>query len=209
MNACSVIMLTLYGTGRPEHTHAGEHHDKMKTIKPTRSPASSPIISPPVSPWLNRPLTTIRKESSDEDYFDIEDVTDADFSLKVASLRKRTISHRGLYHPDDIRSHGLHSVLESPLMRRTASGGSNRSSLILHSPTVVSPSLSRSPSHQSYLKTLSHEDSEKAAGLQKYAEKDEEDYDDVFVPTAWSVGGPQSEYSKISQPAARLFLTNA
>ncbi len=179
--------------GRPGDNNTGDHHDKMRTIMPTRSPSGSPIISSAASPGPIRPLPMIRKESSDEDCFDIADVTDADFSQKVAGLRKRTTSHRGLYHPDDIRSHGLPSVLESPSMRRKASGGSSRSSLVQQSPTLVSPGLSRSPSFQSSVKTMSQEESEKVAGLQKYAEQDEEDYDDVFVPSGWSVGGPHSK----------------
>lgn len=167
----------------------------MKTIKPTKSPLSSP-------PELSRPFSSFSKNTGQQAYdqtgpdSDGDDFADLAFdekelSQKVASFRLQGLKKNTIYRPEDIsklslRGKGQPSQPSSP--RRSTSGNS----LFPDRPRLSSSGSfgslsSRSPSRSSSFRFASPEEVEQIKATQeelsKYAEVEDEGYDDVFGHT--------------------------
>lgn len=166
-----------------------EHDDNAQTIRPTnRSPRTAPGV---ISKSPSRDIGPIV-----EDYSDLGIDEDDDWQEKFADFKMKTSVRRGLFHPNDIKTVGLAPV--SPSAKSAplpdALGHSRAQSHPLNNPVTPlssSPftaptsahSHSRSPSfagssNGSYGRSAVR----RLAGQEfnKYAEDDDEDYDDVF-----------------------------
>ncbi len=166
----------------------------MKTIMPSRSPLAPPSIqqvsaSPPKFPAKQS------EEAEEDESFDFGNLSQVDFSNKIASLRSRTNQRRGVYYPDELRAKGLPSVLESPVVRRSTSGdsgGSRRS--VIASPSVNDFADLLPNSRRSSLKASKSRVGAAVAALSKYVEDDNDDYEDVFQAEHVAAFGTQCEY---------------
>lgn len=165
-----------------------EADENAQTIRPNRSPpAKSPM------PLSKPPAETIGPIV--EDYSDLAfDEDDDKLEEKLMDFKLKTSSRRGLYHPDDIKTFGLGQISPGPktaplpeldrkpsrpsLSPRTSSPNASAG------PSTSRPSHSRSSSFagspggslgRSEIKRLASQ-----AEFDKYAEDDDEDYDDVF-----------------------------
>ncbi|KAF4617839.1 hypothetical protein D9613_005703 [Agrocybe pediades] len=169
-----------------------EVEDNARTIRPNRSPAqhSAPLAQAPAAEI--QPIV--------EDYSDLASTEEDEAWLeeKVADFKLKNSVRPRLFHPDDIKTIGLSSpavVAPGPL-------------------SAPLPSLSRKPSRQtiSPLGSLGHASGSARAGsfgkaeaqkvvgaasssnapeIDKYAEEDDEDYEDVFgKPNATSTEHP-------------------
>jgi hypothetical protein len=168
-----------------------EHDDNAQTIRPTnRSPRSVPgVISRSPSQEIG-PII--------EDYSDLAIDEDDEWQEKFADFRMKTSVRRGLFHPDDIKTVGLApaspGAKTAPLPDLSApSPGHSRTqshplSAVLPStsPFTAPPrtrSHSRSPSFAgSSSGSFGKSEARRLASQEfnKYAEDDDEDYDDVF-----------------------------
>ncbi|KZT28795.1 hypothetical protein NEOLEDRAFT_1129017 [Neolentinus lepideus HHB14362 ss-1] len=182
-------------SGEEEKVEAEEND---QTIRPNRSPPAKPSI----------PLAKPPPENIDpivEDYSDLGfDEDDAQLSQKVLDFKNSHV--RGLYHPNDIKTFGLGKISPGP---RTAPlpnlhRKSSRPSLspVSTSPNAVAgPSSGHPHSHsrsssfvgsssgsfgRSEVKRLASQQNE----FNKYAEDDDEDYDDVFDKPHGNTNGP-------------------
>jgi hypothetical protein len=175
-----------------EEKQQPEHDDNAKTIRPTnRSPRSAPGV---ISKSPSRDIGPIV-----EDYSDLGIDEDDEWQEKFADFKMKTSVRRGLFHPNDIKTVGLAPVSPSaksaPLPDGlNAIGHSRTQSHPMNNPVTPSSaspftgptsarSHSRSPSFvgssngsfgRSAVRRLASQE------FNKYAEDDEEDYDDVF-----------------------------
>ncbi|KAG5646503.1 hypothetical protein DXG03_003268 [Asterophora parasitica] len=170
-----------------EDKHEGE--DNAQTIRPNRSPGPNvvPLAQPPSSDIA--PIV--------EDYSDLATEEDEEWlKEKVADFRMKNSVRRGLFHPDDIKTFGLAPAGPGPLSaplpaisRKTSRSSLNPITAPLgptFGPSSATPqgSHSRSPSFAAPSNGGSFGRSE-ARRIQnesfgKYAEDDDEDYEDVF-----------------------------
>jgi len=167
-----------------------EHDDNAQTIRPTnRSPRSAPGVISKSPPKDIGPII--------EDYSDVGIDEDDEWQEKFADFKMKTSVRRGLFHPNDIKTVGLApsspGAKSAPLPDVNGPGHSRAQSHPLNAPTPLSAtpftapsrarSHSRSPSFAgSSSGSLGKSDAQKAASQEfnKYAEDDDEDYDDVF-----------------------------
>jgi hypothetical protein len=174
-----------------EERQQPEHDDNAQTIRPTnRSPRSAPGV---ISKSPSRDIGPIV-----EDYSDLGIDEDDEWQEKFADFKTKTSVRRGLFHPNDIKTVGLApaspSAKSAPLPDALAMGHLRTQSHPLNhavTPLSASPfagptsarSHSRSPSFagssngsfgRSVVRRLSSQE------FNKYAEDDDEDYDDVF-----------------------------
>ncbi|KAI0927507.1 hypothetical protein AcV5_008028 [Taiwanofungus camphoratus] len=167
-----------------------EADDNAQTIRPTRSP-QGPGVN------ISLPLVSLPAPEATpviEDYSDLvigED--DEKLQEKMADFKIRNSFRRGLFHPDDIKTVGLGPPSPGPLTAPLPSLAHRRSRPSL-SPVISGSGLPSGPSGG-----RSHTRSSSAVGTDsrsfgradsrrfpsqpefgKYAEDDDEDYDDVF-----------------------------
>ncbi|KAI9573496.1 hypothetical protein HD554DRAFT_2013230 [Boletus coccyginus] len=164
-----------------------EVDDNAQTIRPNRSPAGPGTI-----PLARAPAADIVPIV--EDYSDLaSEEDDIILQEKVADFKMKNSVRRGLFHPDDIKTLGiapsspgptsapLPSLSRKPSRPSLSPAGANgppsgsirshsRSSSFVGSGSSSSGSFGRSEAKRV---TSSH-------GFHKYAEEDDEDYDDVF-----------------------------
>ncbi|KAG6335620.1 hypothetical protein ID866_3477 [Astraeus odoratus] len=192
----------LQGLEKTPEEEKGEVDDYAQTIRPSRSPAGPgtvPLAKAPAADML--PIV--------EDYSDLA-VEEDDFELqeKVADFKMRNSVHRGLFHPDDIKVLGISPSSPGPksaplpgLSRKTS-----RSSISPASQTALPSGHTRSHSRSSSFVgssgsgSFGRSEARRAASsheFDKYAEEDNEDYDDVFG----KVGG-----NSLEQPVQTLQL---
>jgi hypothetical protein len=174
-----------------EEERQPEHDDNAQTIRPTnRSPRSAPIGVVSKSP--PREIGPIV-----EDYSDLTTEEDDEWQEKFADFKMKTSVRRGLFHPDDIKTVGLAPPSPGPKTAPLPDIGVGRA------PRQQSPGLPASASASPFIAPLplsvrSHSHSPSLAGsssgsigksdarrlasseFNKYAEDDDEDYDDVF-----------------------------
>jgi hypothetical protein len=167
-----------------------EHDDNAQTIRPTnRSPRSVPGVISKSPPREIGPII--------EDYSDVGIDEDDEWQEKFADFKMKTSVRRGLFHPNDIKTVGLApaspGAKSAPLPDVNGLGHSRAQSHPLNAvvplsatPFTVSSrarSHSRSPSFAgSSSGSLGKSDARRLASQEfnKYAEDDDEDYDDVF-----------------------------
>ncbi|KAH9024811.1 kinase-like protein [Lactarius pseudohatsudake] len=178
-----------------EEERQPEHDDNAQTIRPTnRSPRSAPagVVSKSPPREMGRIV---------EDYSDVGIEEDDEWQEKFADFKMKTSVRRGLFHPDDIKTVGLAPPSPGPKtaplpdigMGRAPRGHSRQLSPVLPSSASASPfaappslavrSHSRSPSLAgSSGGSFGKSDARRMASSEfdKYAEDDDEDYDDVF-----------------------------
>jgi hypothetical protein len=161
----------------------------MKTIKPTKSPIGSP-------PEMTRTYSSFgrhnesspfdRGDDSSEDYSDLAPSDELELDQKLAKFKLNGLHMNKIYRPEDISMLSLrgNSAPSMPSSSRGASGAFSLPPRFSSSSSFGSGS-SRSPSRASSYKVTTVEDVEHLRAteqeLRKYAENDDEDYDDVFV----------------------------
>lgn len=175
-----------------EEKQQPEHDDNAKTIRPTnRSPRSAPGV---ISKSPSRDIGPIV-----EDYSDLGIDEDGEWQEKFADFKMKTSVRRGLFHPNDIKTVGLAPVSPSaksaPLPDiLNPTGHSRTQSHPLNNPITPSSaspftapttvrSHSRSPSFAgSSSDSFGRSEARRLTSQEfnKYAEDDDEDYDDVF-----------------------------
>lgn len=155
-----------------------ETDDNARTIRPTRSPSG-----------LGMPVPLAKPPSVDiapivEDYSDLAvDEDDEQLLGKVADFRSKNPSQRGLFHPDDIKTIGLTPTSPAPMTAPLPDlKQQSLSPLVQPSgrPRSARSHSRSSSSAGSYGRSEARRVSSKSAEFNKYAETDDEDYDDVF-----------------------------
>jgi hypothetical protein len=167
-----------------------EHDDNAQTIRPTnRSPRSAPGAISKSPPREIGPIL--------EDYSDLGIDEDDEWQEKFTDFKMKTSVRRGLFHPNDIKTVGLTpsspGAKSAPLPdvnglghARALSHPLNAVNPLSATPFTVSSrtrSHSRSPSFAgSSSGSIGKSDARRVATKEfnKYAEDDDEDYDDVF-----------------------------
>ncbi|KIY69316.1 Pkinase-domain-containing protein [Cylindrobasidium torrendii FP15055 ss-10] len=158
--------------------------ENARTIRPTRSPGPHTIpltLSPDMKPI-------------DEDYSDLG-AEEEELENKVANFKMKNSLRKGLFHPDDIKTFASSDVVAGPLSapilglnktpRPSLSPIRTPSGLAFSGPASASIRGTHSRS-SSFVGTIGSGSgsfgraSEKMAEFDKYAEDDDEDYDDVF-----------------------------
>ncbi|EGN91709.1 hypothetical protein SERLA73DRAFT_173393 [Serpula lacrymans var. lacrymans S7.3] len=179
-----------------------EGEDNAQTIRPNRSPAGPSTI-----PLAKAPSADIVPIV--EDYSDLATEEDEQWlQEKVADFKMKNSVRRGLFHPDDIKILGLAPSSPGP-MSAPLPGLSKKSSRPSLSP--INPSGGPSIGPASAVRTHSRSSSFVGSGssgsgsfgrseakriasqpeFDKYAEEDDEDYDDVFgKPSGATMGQP-------------------
>ncbi|KAF9468656.1 hypothetical protein BDZ94DRAFT_686290 [Collybia nuda] len=174
-------------TSVEDDKHEGE--DNAQTIRPTRSPGANvvPLAQPPAS-GIN-PIV--------EDYSDLAGEVDEQWlEDKVASFKMKNSMRRGLFHPDDIKTVGLTSTTPGPLsaplptlMKKasrpslspiatpTSTFGPSSVGLATHS---RSASLAAPLGSGGSFGRTAGRSAQNHAEFGKYAEDDDENYEDVF-----------------------------
>ncbi|KDQ62037.1 hypothetical protein JAAARDRAFT_189411 [Jaapia argillacea MUCL 33604] len=169
--------------------------NNAQTIRPNRSPPTKqpmPLAKPPSE--LIGPIV--------EDYSDfLADEDEEELIEKVADFKMKNSYRKGLYHPDDIKTMGVGSVSPGPKTAPLPELSRKRSRPSLNA--VIVPS-SRSPtpgpsSARSHSRSSSFVGQRSGSGsgsfgrseakrslsggseFDKYAEEDDDDYDDVFA----------------------------
>lgn len=161
----------------------------MKTIKPTRSPFGSP-------PEMTRTFSSFGRQSEiseqnvdqgcPEDYSDLAPSDEMEFDQKLAKFKISGLQANKIYRPEDISMLSLRGT-PGPSRPSSARGLSNDlpKRPRLGSSSSFGSGSSRSPSRAPSFRLTSMEDVEHLRAtereLRKYAEEDEEDYDDVFT----------------------------
>ena len=161
----------------------------MKTIKPTRSPLGSP-------PEMTRTFSSFGRQSdiseqnvereSSEDYSDLAPSDEMEFDQKLAKFKISGLHLNKIYRPEDISMLSLRGTPgpSKPSSARNLSNGLPKRPRLGSSSSLGSGS-SRSPSRAPSFRLTCMEDVEHLRAtereLKKYAEKDEDDYDDVFT----------------------------
>ncbi|TFK48734.1 hypothetical protein OE88DRAFT_1633996 [Heliocybe sulcata] len=182
-----------------------EAEENGQTIRPSRSPPAKPPI-----PLARPPHESI--EPIVEDYSDLGfDEDDAQLSQKVAEFKVRPSNNlhaRGLYHPNDIKTYGLGNISPGPqtaplpdLNRKPSRPSLSPLSTSPKSHALAGPSSARPHSHsrsssfvgpsggsfgRSEIKRMASQQSE----FNKYAETDDEDYEDVFDKPTGNTNAP-------------------
>ena len=171
-----------------EEERQPEHDDNAKTIRPTsRSPRSAPAAIVSKSP--PREIGPIV-----EDYSDFTTEEDDEWQEKFADFKMKTSVRRGLFHPDDIKTLGLAPPSPGPKTAPLPDIGVGRAPLPSSASASPSPFMAplplavRSHSHSPSLGgsasggSMGKSDARRLASSEfnKYAEDDDEDYDDVF-----------------------------
>ncbi|KAF8349417.1 hypothetical protein F5887DRAFT_946059 [Amanita rubescens] len=138
----------------PTEDDKQELEDNTQTIRPNKSPARNtvPLAQPPS--WSINPIT--------EDYSDIAEADELE--NKVADFKMKNPTRRGLFHPDDIKVYSFGSASSGP-----------RSAPL--------PNLNKKASRSSLgpLITPARQlQSQTDLEFGKYAEEEDDDYDDVF-----------------------------
>lgn len=175
-----------------EEKQQPEHDDNAKTIRPTnRSPRSAPGV---ISKSPSRDMGPIV-----EDYSDLGIDEDGEWQEKFADFKMKTSVRRGLFHPNDIKTVGLAPISPSaksaPLPDVLNPTGHSRTqshplnipvtplSALPFTAPATARSHSRSPSFAgSSSGSFGRSEAQKLTNQEfnKYAEDDDEDYDDVF-----------------------------
>lgn len=164
-------------TGDDERSDAD---DNARTIRPARSPSINGRKPLAASPPPN--ITPIF-----EDYSDLASEEDDVFQGKVADFKLKNGSKRGLLHPKDIQTMGLGStppaLQSAPIIGSTPRMSRPTAST---SPITRSSSASRPQMHSrssSFTNSMGRSEALRVVQSQefdKYAEDDDEDYDDLF-----------------------------
>ncbi|KAH9950642.1 kinase-like protein [Amylocystis lapponica] len=168
-----------------------EADDNAQTIRPTRSPQG--LATVPL------PLMALPEKDVDpfvEDYSDlVRDEDDVKLQEKVADFKLRNSFRRGLFHPDDIKTFGLSSSSPGPKTAPLPDLSHRRSRPSLNAiPPPSTPTAPNGPvSAQPHARSASYVGSSSGSFgrsqarripsqhvFGKYAEDDDEDYDDVF-----------------------------
>ncbi|OCH90450.1 kinase-like protein [Obba rivulosa] len=175
-----------------------EAEENAQTIRPTRSPQGAGTVPLPLIPLEPSPVPVV------EDYSDLvfpED--DGKLEEKVADFKLRNSTRRGLFHPKDIKTIGLGSTSPGP---RTSplpglSHKNSRPSLSPISPaTGTSASSLRSRGHARSSSFVAGDKGSFGRAeakrfpsqpeFGKYAEDDDEDYEDVFGKPSGNTSQP-------------------
>lgn len=171
-----------------------EADDNAQTIRPTRSP-SGPTVPLPLAKAPSSNIAPIVEDYSDL-LFDEDDVK---LQEKVSDFKIKNSFRRGLFHPDDIKTVGLAPPSPGPKTAPLPGLTHRRSRPSLH---TLGPSASGSstPHHSrssssSYVGPSSgsfgRTEAKRLASqpeFGKYAEEDDEDYDDIFGKPANGTG---------------------
>ncbi|KAH9922944.1 uncharacterized protein B0H18DRAFT_1085777 [Fomitopsis serialis] len=176
-------------TSVEEEKEKVEVEDNAQTIRPTRSPAGPTTVP--------LPMVTLPDADTelgfDDDYSDILDDDDK-LQEKVADFKMKNSFRRGLFHPNDIKTYGLGSTSPGPMTAPLPDLSHKRSRPGL-SPVVATPPLAGSSSARNAHSRSSSFIGPSGSGsfgraesrrypsqpeFGKYAEDDDEDYDDVF-----------------------------
>lgn len=162
--------------------------DNAQTIRPHWSPGTAPV------PLAKAPSSDIN--SIVEDYSDLGE--DDDLEGKVADFKMKNSFRRGLFHPDDIKTLGLNNnspsgPLSAPLLLETSPRRSPRPSPIMLPSGKIPPGAATAQPRPTHARSTSfgnnlsgsmgQAEARKMLNRQefgKYAEDDDEDYDDVF-----------------------------
>lgn len=178
------ILLALEKTTVEEERN--EADDNAQTIRPTRSP-SGPTVPLPLAKAPSSNIAPIV-----EDYSDLLfDEDDDKLQEKVSDFKIKNSFRRGLFHPDDIKTVGLTPPSPGP---KTAPlpDLSHRKSRPSLNPLGPSGSNTATPHHVRSSSTSHAGPSSGSFGrtearrlasqpeFGKYAEEDDEDYDDIF-----------------------------
>jgi hypothetical protein len=160
----------------------------MKTIKPTKSPLGSP-------PEATRTVSSIGRfgtgsssqfrDDSSEDYSDLAPTDESELNDKLQRFKLNGLQMGKIYRPEDI---SMLSLRGTPGPSRPNSSRDISSSLSqrprLGSGGSFGSGSSRSPSRTSSFRFTPADDVEQIKATQrelsKYAEVEDEDYDDVF-----------------------------
>ncbi|TFK73191.1 Pkinase-domain-containing protein, partial [Pluteus cervinus] len=185
-----------------------EAEDNAQTIRPTKSPGSNVVPLAKAPPADMNPIV--------EDYSDIASEED-EFLLeeKMADFKMKNHARKGLFHPDDIKTFGLGPTAPAPLSAPLPNKPSRASLNGLGMGSAAS-SLRGSHSRASSLAGALNGASAGSIGssgsgggsgggsfgrtadawknqgeFDKYAEVDDDDYEDVFGKPNTSTSGPQ------------------
>ncbi|KAF9221524.1 hypothetical protein BS17DRAFT_809903 [Gyrodon lividus] len=164
-----------------------EVDDNAQTIRPSRSPGGSGAI-----PLAKAPAADIVPIV--EDYSDLAaDEDDIILQEKVADFKMKNSVRRGLFHPDDIKTLGIAPSSPGPMSAPLPglSRKPSRPSLSPAGPNGALPGSMRTHSRSSSLVgpgssgsgSFGRSEAKRVASsneFDKYAEEDDEDYDDVF-----------------------------
>ena len=183
--SCSLSLTALEKSTTDEEKQQPEHDDNAQTIRPTnRSPRSLPGV---ISKSPSRDIVPIV-----EDYSDLGIDEDDEWQEKFADFKMKTSVRRGLIHPNDIKTVGLapaspsarsaplpdvmgHSRTQShPVTPLSASPFTGQTSTRSHSRSPSFAGSSNGSLGRSGVRRLASQE------FNKYAEDDDEDYDDVF-----------------------------
>ncbi|KAF8955254.1 hypothetical protein BDZ97DRAFT_1674389 [Flammula alnicola] len=157
--AILIYCIALEKTSSDDDRH--EIEDNAQTIRPNRSPLHNtiPLAQPPASEI--QPIV--------EDYSDLATEEDeARLQEKVADFKMRNSIRRGLFHPDDIKTIGLAAAAGPGPVSAPLPGLSRKASR--PAPIANAGSFGRAEAKKA----------QNQAEFGKYAEDDEEDYEDVF-----------------------------
>ncbi|KAI6042650.1 hypothetical protein EDC04DRAFT_2657661 [Pisolithus marmoratus] len=169
----------------PMEDDKAEVDDCSQTIRPSRSPAGPgtiPLAKAPAADMI--PIV--------EDYSDLAaDEDDIVLQEKVADFKMRNSVRPGLFHPDDIKVLGITPSSPGPKSAPLPglSRKASRSSLNIAGQNGPSPGHVRSHSRSSSFVgsngsgSFGRSEAKRAASsheFDKYAEEDNEDYDDIF-----------------------------
>ncbi|KAG6914866.1 hypothetical protein DXG01_014841 [Tephrocybe rancida] len=199
----SFTKLQVAGSERPSSEDDSKHEveDNAQTIRPSRSPGSN------VVPLAQAPASDIAPIV--EDYSDLASEEDEEWlKEKVADFKMKNSVRRGLFHPDDIKTVGLAPNVPGPLSAPLPSLVRKASRPNLNPITApAGPSFgpSSAVSQGSHSRSSSFATAATSGGsfgraearkaqnqtFGKYAEEDDEDYEDVFgKPNGSSMGQP-------------------
>ncbi|KAG6853052.1 hypothetical protein C0991_007196 [Blastosporella zonata] len=198
----SFTKLQVAGTERPSpEDDKHEAEDNAQTIRPARSPG------PTIVPLAQAPSSDIAPIV--EDYSDLASEEDEErLKEKVADFKMKNSVRRGLFHPDDIKTVGLAPSVGGPLSaplptltRKPSRPGLNTitapagpslgpSSAVSQGSHSRSSSFAATPgSGGSFGRAEARRAQDQTFG--KYAEADDEDYEDVFgKPNGSLIGQP-------------------
>lgn len=167
-----------------------EIEDLGKTIRP---PGRSPPSMTQELPSMSTSMAMV------EDYSDFADEEAEDLEAKLANFKMKNAVKRGLFHPSDIKTVGLGNISPSPSTAPLPILGPRRmpskpSSSPVTTQSPLPPGISARSISQPYIhnhtRTSSSTNRDGSLGragaesrmsdFDKYAEDDDEDYDDIF-----------------------------
>ncbi|KAH9831359.1 kinase-like protein [Rhodofomes roseus] len=175
-------------TSVEEEKEKVEVEDNAQTIRPTRSPAGPTTVP--------LPMVTMPDTEAESGFDDFSDILDDDDKLqeKVADFKMKNSFRRGLFHPNDIKTYGLGNTSPGPMTAPLPDLGYKKSrpglSPVVATPPLAGPSSSRGahsrsssfigPSGSGSFGRAESRRYPSQPEFGKYAEDDDEDYDDVF-----------------------------